>query len=565
MMRLPSVRSMLFLFSLSLVMPCDWAKDAKAEEPIKQATLAELLKEYRQWELPLPPKGANLVRIAQNVPEESSSTFVWEIVEPRTGKPGTIFRSLQRRQLNSIRERFFPVPTPEAVLRHVKLDRLRGDFDYDDLNETELLLAIQCHHAGHDELARFFYLRCDQEPRHSLKDCLHKIAWAYWTSQLADRTSDRHAIAKVLKRFVKPHEGVEGGSALELVQVLERTLAPSTAKPGSIESMVDALVDYRRIDKTAESDPTWRYDRNPESRWEESKFDSWRLDYQYGEPEMYLRLDRLGFDAIAVLIEHIDDKRLTRQYVSLIWPGRYVPNDSSSYETVGQVARKLLEVYFHAEFPKKPSDYKPVKSDYEKIWNQLKDKNQWSYFAELVKTDRGGASVARKMNFLYKEKIIDLCRLIIHENKDSNLWTVKDCVLESEITKQEKAALLAKILDKMEGEDLLLLLPKLAQLDGVPFARKCRGLLARSANEIRRGVHSEFHTDLAAVVLVSEDQEMASMVVDLAKKMPVKERFILLTKKMNGRSYFVAKRNFYFLLGSFLDDQTVFDKPPVPT
>src|SRR5205085_9254006 len=70
-----------------------------------------------------------------------------------------------------------------------------------------------------------------------------------------------------------------------LIKSLDLALVPSKAKPGTIEAMIDALVDYG-----ADTGTLGIFE--PEDR--------------------YWRIAKLGFDAVPNLIQHLDDDRLTR-------------------------------------------------------------------------------------------------------------------------------------------------------------------------------------------------------------------------------------------------------------
>ena len=70
-----------------------------------------------------------------------------------------------------------------------------------------------------------------------------------------------------------------------LLKSLDLALVPSKAKPGSLEALIDDLVDYAANTGTLGSYP--REDR-------------------------YWRIAELGFDAVPALIDHLDDDRLTR-------------------------------------------------------------------------------------------------------------------------------------------------------------------------------------------------------------------------------------------------------------
>jgi hypothetical protein len=72
-----------------------------------------------------------------------------------------------------------------------------------------------------------------------------------------------------------------------LLRSLEAALVPSNAKPGSVEALIDVLVELD----------------------DEKK---WTVDAFADPGPQYLKLSLLGFAAVPALIEHLDDDRLTR-------------------------------------------------------------------------------------------------------------------------------------------------------------------------------------------------------------------------------------------------------------
>ena len=108
------------------------------------------------------------------------------------------------------------------------------------------------------------------------------MAWKHWENALADADTDRAKIADRMRALLVAEPSLTEWSRAVLA-ALEATLRPSQAKPGSIDAMIDGLVNVSAM--FGDSSPP--------------------------DP-ILLKLERLGFEAVPALIEHWDDTRLTR-------------------------------------------------------------------------------------------------------------------------------------------------------------------------------------------------------------------------------------------------------------
>src|SRR5207244_4470161 len=128
-----------------------------------------------------------------------------------------------------------------------------------------------------------------------------------------DPDTDRVPLAKRLKEIIALEKSIDTEENRALLKSLELALIPSQAKPGSIEALIDELIDYE----------------GPNGR-----VDAFGCDVGN---RSFSRLAELGFDAVPFLIEHLEDERLTRCYQSgfmLITAGHYI--------RVGDLVSELL-------------------------------------------------------------------------------------------------------------------------------------------------------------------------------------------------------------------------------
>jgi hypothetical protein len=269
-----------------------FASGAIAADP--QPTLPELLKEYRALGLPFPPKDAKLVRYwypgGKNLGEGKiappSERLAFEI-KPSTNKEKSALWSMFDTESG-----FYFGANWDPRPQEVKPDR-EAIKNIDDDSNTYLYLAIQCHERGWDELAKALlekmqaqleaekksvpsYVKVEQSP----KKILERDAWWYHYRHCTHPTADRNPTAKYLSVLISRDKNWE--HLRPLLKSLDLANVPSKAKPGSVEALIDSLVDYN-------SDTFWK---DPVGN--------------------YRKLVELGFDAIPALIEHLGDDRLTR-------------------------------------------------------------------------------------------------------------------------------------------------------------------------------------------------------------------------------------------------------------
>ncbi|HEY1859778.1 MAG TPA: hypothetical protein VGG61_05470, partial [Gemmataceae bacterium] len=243
-------------------------------------TLDEYLNQYRDLGLPLPPNDAPLVRYESggggliNGEVDPIRYSLGFLLEPGTKKKrAKLLWGVSELQHHYDTHPKVIEPDPEAVKRIEE-----------PANEC-LLIAIQCHSRGWDKLAKPFLEKFQKDGTRPARTVLTNRAWDYWEEQLTETGSDRAMINKRLKELMKADPNLDDKVHQYLLKSLELALVPSKAKQGSIEAMIDDLIEYG-----ADTGTIGVFE--PEDR--------------------YWRLARKGFEAVPALIEHLDDERLTR-------------------------------------------------------------------------------------------------------------------------------------------------------------------------------------------------------------------------------------------------------------
>src|SRR5262249_20251666 len=115
------------------------------------------------------------------------------------------------------------------------------------------------------------------------KTALADLAWAHSKNELVRPDTDRARTARRMKALLAAEPRLDTKANRALLKSLEAALVPTTAKPGTVERLMD--------------DRTEMCNRGR----------------PYGEADRhYTRLAHAGFVAVPALIEHLDDDRLTR-------------------------------------------------------------------------------------------------------------------------------------------------------------------------------------------------------------------------------------------------------------
>src|SRR5262249_36868837 len=152
----------------------------------------------------------------------------------------------------------------------------------------------QCKARGWDDLARAllergldkgagilqFYSSFYQPPNLPPHTTLAYMAWTHWANELVKPDTDRSQIARRMKELLDGEPRLDNEGNRTYLKCLQAALVPSNARPGSVEAMIDDLVEV-----SYNPDRTTDYDPDPRIQ----------------------RLADAGFAAVPALIEHVDD------------------------------------------------------------------------------------------------------------------------------------------------------------------------------------------------------------------------------------------------------------------
>ncbi len=366
--------------------------------------LDDLLKEYQKHGLPLPTKTAKLVKYNRG----------WESVDKDNKGLGNKYAiGFELQSATKGKKQILLLGTiliDGYECQEIKpvVDSLKG-LAYNE--DTDLIHAIQCHSLGWDALAHFLYERSQKDVEE--KPELNTIAWSYWMGQVTEPKIDRAPVAKRLNALMAIDKTLDTEFHRSLIKSLELSLVPSKAKPGSIESLIDALVD----------DSTTR---------------------GFGgctQSEQFWNLAKLGFDAVPILIESLDDERLTRSTL------QGVNNIPTRNLRVQDIASNLIEDLANRELTRGTEDI-VQKSDALKWWETAKKRGEESYLLENITSPkredkRGHIHQLRLaiLNFKYPQHIPSLYRTVLETRPDVDSWEFAEALDKSIQTDKLKAEL----------------------------------------------------------------------------------------------------------------------------
>jgi hypothetical protein len=161
-------------------------------------------------------------------------------------------------------------------------------------------------------------------------------------------------IAARLKSLLAAEPKLKTDYNKSFLQSLEATIAPSSAQPGSIEAMIDDLMELRIATST--------------------------FVVQYQPDPRLLKLLENGFDAVPALIDHLDDPRLTRSVMTGF-------NNFATYHLrVGHAVRDILQGIagksFGLDWLQEQKGYYLDPNEVRAWWQQALAQGEKPYFLE---------------------------------------------------------------------------------------------------------------------------------------------------------------------------------------
>lgn len=398
---------------------------ATAADP--RPDLNALRKAYTDHGLPLPPKGAKLVKYDtgwggtdENGKRVRFFLFAFEVTPATPARGGVLLSGTDLSEPGEFPyERIEPDPAA--------LEGMHGN------RAHELVCAIQCQSRGWDNLAAFLYDRSQKEADGPPEKQLRAAAWRYWTGPITQPKVDRTPAYRRLKRLLADDRELATEGNRALVHSLELALLPSEAKPGSVEALIDALVD----DTTNTGGMTLR------SRYSEA----------------YARIAALGFDAVPTLLDHLDDDRLTRG--EMLGFNNFRTWNLRVKDRVGDLIESLAAEELERGDEKKDvgggwlrrqQGWPIKKSAAERWWAAAQKVGEERYLLSKVlppKSDDGRVGSLNDHALLviqhkYPNRIPTFFQTVLDTRPELELWPLAESVAGSKLTDAEKRNLFAR-------------------------------------------------------------------------------------------------------------------------
>jgi hypothetical protein len=417
-----------------------------------KATLDQLLKMYRELELPLPPKDALLILYETHgggSADEVRYAIGFQIdpgtkrLSPKILRGTEAFQTRYNVHLKAI------APKPDS------LKKLDCGFD------EWLITAIQCHYMGWTPLAESIVTQCQGDEPISPDTALIQPAWDYWESQLKSPTSDRAKAFKHLKKLIKCDKDLDHGDNHRLLKSLELALTPSKAKPGSIDALIDDLVDYS------------------------ATFDGIKFS-EHGP--RYQRLLERGFEAVPALIEHLADSRLTR---STLYPTGPCKTNLRVQDVVSYLIEGLAGEESTQDWELRQDHVHTLDKDVvKKWWAQARKIDEEQYAVDHVLPTKTGWEDDHLLHLIahkYPKHLPKLYKTVLEKHPANPGFEVADVLSKSKLSKEEKMALFLNAEGRSNAEQRYVAILQIKSLDKERYTKLVLDSLENMPKDIDQG------------------------------------------------------------------------------
>ncbi len=526
------VRSWALALSFILVC-CSTISFAREDSPAD--ALPELLKLYQELGLPIPPKNAKLVRY-----ESGGVGFVNGVRQPPTFSLAFLIETQGAQKKKSLfqdvyqRSDWLPAhwdvvePTEEAAQQTYEF-------------RPTVSFAVQCQAMGWKKLAAEILSKCEEGASGSFRKQVLTDAWYHWQFQLSRPDIDRRPAAAMLKKIkALDPELARTFHADSLIRSLDHALVPSTAKPGSDESLVDGLVDATITD--------WPYEMSPSET-------------------PYQKLVRRGFDAVPVLLNHLEDDRLTRSmHIGTMMDHSY---ELRIYDIVSSILRQLAgsdeAKHWRTGVIGDGSGGEPlVKSDVLAWWREAQKTGEESYLvknAAKPETERYGTRTPKRSKqsqieiiaFKYPKNLERVYRELLEQQPVVESHPIASAIAGSTLSLDEKVRILLIGATNKVQQHRAAALWQLKQFDQKKFV----ALLIKNIDELSgkptdawMGPESQY----VSLTIEADDQGVWQALLQLAKRAEVRIRLEMLHQCSYSDT---QSQNRLEFLAAFLTDDTV--------
>jgi hypothetical protein len=512
-------------------------------------SLEGLLIEYRSLGLPIPPQDARLVRyvarrekLGDGKIQPKAYSLAFLVKTGNDKEPWVLVNGVYEKQCELDPKPEEVKPDPDALK-----DLLYGG---------DLEFAIQCQARGWTKLAENLFERSVKESKLPPRKELVQEAWEYWRLQLTvgghkydlgpflyvmptPPRADRAIIAKRLNELIRRDKALDTEPNRAMLKSLELALVPSKAKPGSIEALIDGLVDYEA---------------------------STGMFGTYSPEDQYMRIAELGFDAVPALIEHLDDERITR---GMMWG--YISNWNnypSFHLHVRHIVADVLEGLAGQRFGRRYEDGRQKgegveKDEAQKWWDEAKKVGEERYLVDNVLAPRlirgfeppqVNAAQLRVIQVKYPKHIPTIYRSVLDDHPEYYSGELAKSLSECKLPLKEKMDLLLSAAKHKDYKHRLAALRAMKALDQKQFDAQLIAAIKAFPDDVQGDYLFCPEVQIARLANECDDPEVWQVLEKVAKRAAVGFRMWLLDFELLPRERQRHRVERMQLLAAFLDD-----------
>ncbi len=507
----------------------DFARRAAAD----RAALAEIGEIWHGYQMPMPPQDAPLVRFGIK-PRTDWHIFpgVGFLVRKTTHPPsGAVLCGDQL--LESATDSFDPIAPPPGGSLPIDLAVPEGILGI----STFFGLAVQCQTRGWTVLGTRFY-KIAAGGRPAASDLGYQLVWQHLLAEVLRPGSDRPALAAKMKRLLDAGHDLPQAKGTQIYEPLIANNPSVSAAPETIIAgmLAERLVSSRII------------------------YDYISVDAPLHDP--FYDLEDMGFAAVPVLLNHLDDDRPTGRMTAAMF-GKMVSQPIQVKDLASELLRRILGNRLH-QYGRQPSTRgNTFEALVTVVWEQAKVMGEEAWLVDGAPASEDEANWfpnechLRLLQSRYPGRLPEILRFQLQHRPKAVIHPIITALAGSRLPSPEKLTLL-KEAAALEGnpDTRSTALEAIQQLDPDYFKKEAIGefdRLAPATTLAHMSAHQSFVWRLAHLF---DDPEVWAAILRAAQRAEPLLRMELIdtTAGFNPQPHNKSQRLQF--LAAFLDDLT---------
>lgn len=529
--------------------------------------LDQLLADYRAYGLPLPPENAPLVRFRIDygyVRSKRQPSVLGFLIEPATWiSPAKVLRGF----------RVFCIPSANIDAEVDPLAFAVKDVETSDFDKhltpgllmllrqegacgglqssISLLMAIQMHFQGWSAASTLIEKGFRQAVGGSARTSLRIIAWELWQRRLCDPAINYWPSAqRHLKALLSDEPELDLPENKSLLRSLELALEPSSALQGTVEAVIDDLINVRG---------------------------------HYLSDDRYLRVLERGFDAVPALLEHLNDNRLTG-YRSAMWMVnnlRIPAHQHRVHDLASDLLRSIAGKEASKNWPDDRTSRAVERAAIEEWWNSAKKHGEQNYLVKHVlpplpveteevfdrfsqlprKPDSEWPELAhiRLIGKKYPKQLPEIYREVLEKRPRMITWPITEAIADSRLPLKEKLDLFALGAQNKCSEHRRMAFRELQKLDSERFVAVIVEVLKKLPAAPKVPYADCEEPSIVDEVCATDDRRLWKALDETTRRVDVGLRLEFLNRLKDVEPRAADRQQRLSFLVSFLEDRTVRD------